>query len=88
MKTPMHASNPLSKDESSKPVDQRIYRGMIGSLLYTTTSRLDIMYSVCLCARFQSDPRVSHLKVVKRILKYLVGPLTKVYSIKKIRILG
>ena len=55
-KTFMHASNPLSKDESGKPVNQTIYRGMISSLLYLTASRTDIMYSVCLCARFQSDP--------------------------------
>ena len=46
MKTSMQASNPLSKDESGKPVDQMIYRGMIDSLLYMTASRLDIMYSV------------------------------------------
>ena len=46
---------------------------MIGSLLYLTSSRPDIMHSVCLCARFQSDPRESHLKAVKRIFRYLVG---------------
>ena len=73
MKTPMHASESLNKDESGKPVDQTIYRGMIGSLLYLTSSRPDIMHSVCLCARFQSDPRESHLKAVKRIFRYLVG---------------
>jgi len=69
MKTHMHASNPLSKNESSKPIDQTIYRGMIGSLMYLTTSRPNIMYNVCRCARFQSDPRESHPKVVKRILQ-------------------
>jgi hypothetical protein len=46
---------------------------MIGSLLYLTATRLDILFSVCLCARFQSDPRESHLTAVKRILKYLKG---------------
>ena len=46
---------------------------MIGSLLYHTASRLDIMYSTCICARFQSDPRESHLGAVKRILRYLKG---------------
>ena len=62
MKTPMHSSSVgLCKDESGKPVDNTVYRGMIGSLLYLTASRPDIMYSVCLCARFQSDPRESHL---------------------------
>ena len=48
MKTPMHASNPLSRDESGKPIDYMIYGGMIGSILY-----MFIAYSVCLCARFQ-----------------------------------
>ena len=48
---------------------------MIGSLLYLTTSRLDIMYSVCLCARFQSCPKESHLSAVKRILRYLKGTM-------------
>jgi len=57
MKTHMHASNPLSKDESGKPIDQTIQRGIIWSLLYLTSSRPDIMHSVCLCARFQSDPQ-------------------------------
>ena len=46
---------------------------MIGSLLYLTASRPDIMYSVCLCARFQSQPKESHLNAVKRIFKYLKG---------------
>ncbi|PKU76503.1 putative mitochondrial protein [Dendrobium catenatum] len=46
---------------------------MIGSLLYLTASRLDIMFSMCLCARFQDDPKESHLSFVKRILRYLLG---------------
>ena len=46
---------------------------MIGSLLYLTASRPDILFSVCLCARFQSDPRETHLTAVKRIFKYLKG---------------
>ena len=46
---------------------------MIGSLLYLTASRPDIMYSTCICARFQSDPKESHLGAVKRILRYLKG---------------
>src|SRR4051812_48556140 len=46
---------------------------MIESLLYLTASRPDILFSVCLCARFQSDPRESHLTAVKRILRYLKG---------------
>ena len=51
------------------------YRGMIGSLFYLTASRRDIMFNVCLCARFQSNPKESHLNAVKRILKYLVGTI-------------
>jgi len=54
-----------------------LYRGMIGSLLYLTASRLDILFSVCLCARFQSDPRESHLTAVKRIFRYLKGTTNK-----------
>jgi len=48
---------------------------LIKSFLYLTTSRLDIQFSVCLCARFQSNPKESHFKVVKRILKYLKGTI-------------
>jgi hypothetical protein len=44
---------------------------MIGSLLYVTASRLDVMFSVCICARFQASPREGHLKAIKRILRYL-----------------
>ena len=46
---------------------------MIGSLLYLTPSRLDIMYSTCLCARYQAEPKESHLIAVKRIFRYLKG---------------
>ncbi|GAV57073.1 hypothetical protein CFOL_v3_00611 [Cephalotus follicularis] len=70
-KTPMSTSTKLDKDEQDKHVDQKLYRSMIGSLLYLTASRPDILFSVCLCARFQSNPKESHLFAVKRILKYL-----------------
>jgi len=63
----------LDVDEGGKCIDQTKYRGMIGSLLYLTTSRPDIMHSVCVCARLQSCPKESHLTTVKRILKYLKG---------------
>src|SRR3954468_15496733 len=72
-KTPMHPTCVLSKDEVSTKVDQKLYRIMIGSLLYLIASRPDILFSVCLCARFQSDPRESHLTAVKIILRYLKG---------------
>ncbi|WJX24545.1 hypothetical protein P8452_13640 [Trifolium repens] len=69
----LHPPNSLSKEEIGSKVDQKLYRGMIGSLLYLTASRPDILYSVCLCARFQSDPRELHLTAVKRIFRYLKG---------------
>ncbi|GJR96572.1 hypothetical protein Tco_0268746 [Tanacetum coccineum] len=59
----------LTLDTDSESVDSTKYRGMIGSLLYLTASRPDIMFSVCLCARFQEDPKVSHLEAVKRIFR-------------------
>lgn len=71
--TPMSSSTYVDQDESGKPIDITKYRGMIGSLLYLTASRPDIMFSVCLCARFQSCPKESHLSSVKRIMKYLKG---------------
>ncbi|KAK9756596.1 hypothetical protein RND81_01G108200 [Saponaria officinalis] len=70
--TPMATSTKLDKDEDGKPVDEAVYRGMVGSLLYLTNSRSDIMQSVCLCARFQANPKESHFIAVKRILRYLI----------------
>ena len=75
MKTPISSSIKLDKDEKGKSIDSTMYRGMISSLLYLTASRPDIMYSVCLCARFQSCPIESHLSVIKRILKNLKGTI-------------
>ena len=68
---PMAISTKLDADEAGKAVDQKTYRGMIGSLLYLTASRPDIQFSVCLCARFQANPKKSHLITVKRIFRYL-----------------
>src|SRR5581483_8045317 len=73
MKTPMAPPLKLDKDANGKSIDITLYRGMIGSLLYLTASRPDIMYSTCLCARYQSDPKESHLIAVKRIFRYLKG---------------
>jgi Reverse transcriptase (RNA-dependent DNA polymerase) len=73
--TPMATNINLDVDASGKPVDISQYRAMIGNLLYLTASRPDIMFSVCLCARFQSNPKESHLKAVKHILKYIKGTL-------------
>ncbi|GKA51602.1 hypothetical protein Tco_0744798 [Tanacetum coccineum] len=73
MKTPMSTKTKLTKDEEGESVDNTKYRGMIGSLLYLTTSRPDIMFSVCLCAHFQEDPKTSYLEAVKRIFRYVKG---------------
>ncbi|KAJ9546787.1 hypothetical protein OSB04_019330 [Centaurea solstitialis] len=59
--------------DAGKSVDQKVYRSMIGSLLYLTATRPDIMFSTCFCARFQANPKESHLAAVKRILRYLKG---------------
>ena len=69
----MSSNSKLDNDEKDMSVDQKLYRGMIRSLLYLTASRSDIMFSVCLCARYQSNPKKSHLKVVKKIIRYLNG---------------
>ncbi|KAJ9547086.1 LOW QUALITY PROTEIN: hypothetical protein OSB04_019629 [Centaurea solstitialis] len=71
--TPMPRNFQLNADTSGKPVDQKTYRAIIGSLLYLTASRPDIVFSTGVCARFQCDPRDSHLSAVKRILRYLKG---------------
>ncbi|GJR61369.1 copia protein [Tanacetum coccineum] len=67
MKTPMSSDIKFMKDEEYESVDSTKYRGMIGSLLYLTANRPDIMFSICLCAHFQEDPKTSHLEAVKRI---------------------
>nr|XP_043629841.1 uncharacterized mitochondrial protein AtMg00810-like [Erigeron canadensis] len=73
MKTPMGTGDKLGEDNEGKSVDITTYRGMIGSLLYLTASRPDIMFVTCLCARYRASPKESHLKDMKRIFKYLKG---------------
>ncbi|XP_050875171.1 secreted RxLR effector protein 161-like [Lathyrus oleraceus] len=73
MSTLMGSGTYVDQDESSVSIDITKYRGMIGSLLYLTESHPDIMISVCLCVRFQANPKESHLISVKRIMKYLKG---------------
>jgi hypothetical protein len=72
IKTPMGTNEHLDLDTRGKSVDQKVYRSMIGSLLYLCASRLDIMLSVCMCARFQAYSKEVHLRAVKRIMRYLV----------------
>jgi hypothetical protein len=69
--THMKTSWKLRKDDNSKSTDQRQYRSMNGSLLYVTTSRLDVMEAVGQVARFQATPKESHVLVVKNICRYL-----------------
>ena len=71
----MSTTTKLNKDENSKSVDEKWFRGMIGSLLYLIASRPDIMFATCLCAIFQSSPRESHLNAIKIFFKYLSGSL-------------
>jgi hypothetical protein len=70
IKTPMALNGHLDLNEEGKSVDQKVFRFMIGSLLYPYASRPDIMLSVCMCARFQANPKECHLMAVKR--RYLV----------------
>ncbi|KAJ9549072.1 hypothetical protein OSB04_021615 [Centaurea solstitialis] len=71
--TPMEARKQIATDVAGKEVDVHQYRSMIGSLMYLTASRPDIMFAVCVCARFQVQPKESHLQAVKRIFRYLKG---------------
>ncbi|KAJ9546972.1 hypothetical protein OSB04_019515 [Centaurea solstitialis] len=73
MSTPIATGNKISPDHEGKKVDLRTYRGMVGSLMYLTASRPDIMFATCVCARYQAKPKESHLAMVKRIFRYLKG---------------
>ncbi|GJY96225.1 putative ribonuclease H-like domain-containing protein [Tanacetum coccineum] len=70
---PMETKMALTKDEEADEVDVHLYKSMIGSLMYLTASRPDIMFAVCACSQFQVTPNTSHLNAVKRIFKYLKG---------------
>jgi hypothetical protein len=70
-RTSMSTNVKISADLTSKQVDPTLYRSMIGSLLYFTASRPDIAFSVGVCARFQANPKESHLTAVKRIIRYV-----------------
>jgi hypothetical protein len=72
IKTPMCTNGHLDLNLGGTSGDQKVYRSMIGSLLYLCASRPDIMLSVCMCERFQAAPKDCHLRVVKRIMRYLV----------------
>ncbi|GKA46610.1 putative ribonuclease H-like domain-containing protein, partial [Tanacetum coccineum] len=69
----LQAAKTKLKDETDPPVNVHLYRSMIGSLMYLTTSRPDIMFTVSACSRHQVTPLTSHLNAVKKIFKYLKG---------------
>ncbi|GJX64392.1 retrovirus-related pol polyprotein from transposon TNT 1-94 [Tanacetum coccineum] len=73
--TPLATKPNLDVDLSGEPVDQSDYRSKIGSLMYLTSSRPDLVQAVCYCARYQARPTQKHLKEVKRIFKYLKGTI-------------
>ncbi|GKE23242.1 hypothetical protein Tco_1434754 [Tanacetum coccineum] len=65
----------LDEDLSGIPIDQTQYRSMIGSLMYLTANRPDLVFAVCMCARYQSKPAKKHLEAVKRVFRYLQGTI-------------
>lgn len=71
--TPMGFGTYVDQDKSGVSIDITKYRGMIDFLLYLMASRPNIMFSFCLCAYFQANPKKSHLASVKQIMKYLKG---------------
>ncbi|GKB35584.1 retrovirus-related pol polyprotein from transposon TNT 1-94 [Tanacetum coccineum] len=73
--TPIVDQTKLDEDLSGIPVDQTRYRGMIGCLMYLTVSRPDLVFAVCMCARYQSKPTKKHLEAVKRVFRYIQGTI-------------
>ncbi|GKB16541.1 hypothetical protein Tco_0850464 [Tanacetum coccineum] len=73
--TPMVEKSKLDADPLGKEVDPTRYRRMIVSLMYLTSSRLDLVFDICMCARYQAKPTEKHLHAVKRIFRYLRGTI-------------
>jgi len=73
--TPIAIECYLDADDKGVNIKQTKYRGLIGSLPYLTASKLNIMFSKCLCARYHTNPKESHFMATKRILKYLKGTI-------------
>ena len=69
----MSTATKLDEDKKGKKVDMKTNMGMVGSLLYLTTSKPNITFATCLCARFQANPKESHMVTIKRIFRYLKG---------------
>ncbi|GJW86208.1 hypothetical protein Tco_0161548, partial [Tanacetum coccineum] len=75
--SPIVEKSKLDEDKEGKVVDPSHYRGMIGTLLYHTASRLDLQFDICMCARYQARPTKKHLHAVKRIFQYLRGTVNR-----------
>nr|GFA74890.1 hypothetical protein [Tanacetum cinerariifolium] len=73
--TPMMEKSKLDEDPQGKAVDPTCYRGMIGTCMYLTSSRPDLVFVVCMCAQYKEKPTKKHLHVVKRIFRYLRGKI-------------
>ncbi|GKB85702.1 retrovirus-related pol polyprotein from transposon TNT 1-94 [Tanacetum coccineum] len=73
--TPMVDRLKLDEDLMGIPIDQTRFRGMVGSLMYLTASRLDLVFAMCMCARYQAKPTKKHLEAIKRIFRYLKGTI-------------
>ncbi|GJT94328.1 putative ribonuclease H-like domain-containing protein, partial [Tanacetum coccineum] len=73
--TPMVDRLKLDEDLLGIPVDQTRFRGMVGSLMYLTASRPDLVFVVCMCARYQAKPTKKHLEAIKRVFRYLKGTI-------------
>ncbi|GJY27306.1 retrovirus-related pol polyprotein from transposon TNT 1-94 [Tanacetum coccineum] len=73
--TPMVEKNKVDEDLQGTPVDATLYRGMIVSLMYLTSSRPDLIYVVCVCARYQAKPTEKYLNAVTRIFRYIKGTI-------------
>nr|GEU98581.1 hypothetical protein [Tanacetum cinerariifolium] len=75
--TAMVENSKLDKDTQGKAIDPTYYRGMVGTLMYLTSSRPDLIYDVCMCARYHARPTEKHLHAVKRIFRYLKGTINQ-----------
>nr|GFB43774.1 uncharacterized mitochondrial protein AtMg00810-like [Tanacetum cinerariifolium] len=73
--TPMVDRLKLDEDLSGIPVDQNRFRSMVGSLMYLTASRPDLVFAICMCARYQAKPTKKHLEALKRVFRYLKGTI-------------
>ena len=88
VRTPMSPNVKLTVDLLGKSVDPSLYRSMIDSLLYLIASRLDISYSVGVCARYQANPKESHMTALKRIIRYVKPLLSLVCGIARTQVMS